>query len=68
MKLVNLAQQGDGLVLGTQRVIGSDASVTNLIDLVTHSPPAPNGSTLATSKPTTSATRASTTRMPHCQR
>ena len=28
---VNLAQQGDGLVLGTQRVIGSDASITNLV-------------------------------------
>ncbi|WP_303536525.1 hypothetical protein [Synechococcus sp. YX-04-1] len=28
---VNLAQQGDGLVLGTQRVIGSDASTTNLV-------------------------------------
>lgn len=28
---INLAQQGDGLVLGTKRVIGSDASTTNLI-------------------------------------
>ena len=28
---INLAQQGEGLVLGTQRVIGSDASITNLV-------------------------------------
>ena len=31
MAKVNLAQQGDGLVLGTQRVIGSDSSITNLV-------------------------------------
>ena len=28
---INFEQQGDGLVLGTQRVIGSDATFTNLI-------------------------------------
>ena len=28
---INLEQQGDGLVLGTERVIGSDASYTNLV-------------------------------------
>ncbi|MCB4390308.1 hypothetical protein [Synechococcus sp. MU1617] len=28
---INLEQQGDGLVLGTNRVIGSDASYTNLV-------------------------------------
>ena len=28
---INLEQQGDGLVLGTKRVIGSDASYTNLV-------------------------------------
>jgi len=28
---INLEQQGDGLVLGTERVIGADASYTNLI-------------------------------------
>ena len=28
---INLEQQGDGLVLGTQRIIGSDASYTNLV-------------------------------------
>ena len=28
---INLEQQGDGMVLGTQRVIGADASFTNLV-------------------------------------
>ena len=28
---INLEQQGDGLVLGTERVIGADASYTNLV-------------------------------------
>jgi hypothetical protein len=28
---INLEQQGDGLVLGTERVIGSDAAFTNLV-------------------------------------
>ena len=28
---INLEQQGDGLVLGTQRVIGADSSYTNLV-------------------------------------